>query len=278
MRVQIAEDSAGFSVKALLLFISSAILLRLVSVAGSVFFPGDGFVPTIVRVVLSLVSAAGLLLLNERFLQDAGFSPDRLGLRVTSSRLGWFVAGGVTITLLVTVMVGALWLLVPFHYERGPMRGAQLFWQSAEYFAGNWGEELMFRGYLLLVVARRFGLGPALLFTGVLFGLFHLPGLSGWTAVKMVGTTLLAGYLYAYGYLLTGTLWTAAGLHVVGNIVLHHLFGASNQSSIFVPVFNRPWPTSYDPGFVIWLLVLCPIIALAAWLEHRQRNKASSSK
>ncbi len=272
MPLPLAGSTRQFPIQSLLLFIAIAVLLRALTIAGWAVFPGNGLLPHIARIVVPLVAAAGLVRCNRKFLERDGIPPAALGLRPTPSRLGLFLVGATAITLIVAAVVGALWLIVPFHYQRGPMSVPQLVWQSAEYFAGNWGEELMFRGYLLLVVARRFGVPAALMFTGILFGLFHLPGLSGLSAVKMVGTTFLGGCLYAYGYLLTGTLWTAAGLHVAGNIVLHHLFGASNQPSLFTPVFREPWPTSYDPGFLAWLVVLVPVIALAAGLEHRRRS------
>lgn len=266
-----AGDSVTFPTRSLLLFVASAVVLRALAVAGSAFFPGDRLVPNLARVLILFLSAAGLVLLNRMFLDRDGFRRDVLGLRPAPAHLWGFLAGAVTITAVVAALFGVLWLLVPFHYVRGTLSAGQLVWHAAEYFSGNWGEELMFRGYLLLIIMRRFGLPSALIVTGVLFGLFHLPGMAGWSALKMVGTSFLGGCLYAYGYLLTRTLWTAAGLHVTGNIVLHHVFGASNQNSLFVPAFERPWPTSYDPGFVVWLVVFLPVIAVAAMLYRRRR-------
>lgn len=270
-----AGSPTQFPIKSFVLFVAGVILLRLLSVAGWALFPGEALILKIARVFIPLLFTAGLVALNQRMLSRDGFPPDALGLRPTRTRLGQFFAGAVAVTLIVGAIVGALWPIVPFHYERGAITASQFVWQSAEYFAGNWGEELIFRGYLLLIIARYFGLSRAIIVTSLLFGLFHLPGLSGATALKMVCTTSLGGCLYAYGYLLTGTLWTAAGLHVVGNIVLHHVYGASGQiNSIFVPKFHERWPVSYDPAFLVWIAVLVPIIALAAYIERRRRKAA----
>jgi membrane protease YdiL (CAAX protease family) len=139
-----------------------------------------------------------------------------------------------------------------------------------EYLGGNAGEELIFRAYLLLLLRRHCGLGWAVAITSLLFGLFHLPGLSGVAALKMIGTTFLGGSLFAVGFLLTNTLWTAIGMHVVGNVVLHQVLGLSgNPDSIFTPSFDRAWPASYDPALVAWFAVLIPVLAIA-WVRYRQ--------
>lgn len=265
-----AENRPPFPVKSLLLFITGAVMLRVLSMTGWAFFPGDGRVgPQLARVLIPLCFAAALVVLNQRLLRRDGFPADMLGLRPTFRRAGWFVMGGLVIIPVIGILVGALWLFVPFHYERGTLSFPALIWQSAEYFGGNSGEELIFRGYLLLILVRHLGLPRALIITGFLFGLFHLPGLSGLTALKMVCTTFLGACVYAYGYVLTGTLWTAIGMHVVANIVLHHVFGASGKPSLFTPVLHEAWPASYDPAFWVWVGVFVPVVALASVTARR---------
>lgn len=127
----------------------------------------------------------------------------------------------------------------------------------------------MFRGYLLLLLTRHFGLARGLFIVGLLFGLFHLPGLSGWAAAKMICTTMTWSYLFAYGFILTGSLWTALGMHMAGNIVLHHVAGLSAKPSLLTAVLHDPWPTSYDPAFVVWFAVSIPVLGFAAWRTRR---------
>ena len=258
--------------KSLVLFVIAVIALRAFAVLAWAFFPGSGLFPQLARVSIPLFVAIGLLVLNQRLLSRDGFPPDALGF--CARRIGWFFAGGIINAGIILLMAGALWLLVPFHWERGSLTWEKLGWQTAEYFAGNVGEELAFRGYLLLLLTRHFGLTRALFVVALLFGLFHLPGLSGWTAVKMVCTTAAWSFLFAYGYLLTGSLWTAVGLHVFGNAILHHVFGMSGGTSILTPVMHKPWPDDYDPAFCVWMAVSIPIAVGAALVGERLRSRA----
>jgi membrane protease YdiL (CAAX protease family) len=260
----------SFPVKSLLLFIAGAVVLRLLSIVGWVFFPGDGAVPQLGRILIPLCFSIALVGLNQRLLARDGFEPDALGLKPTKARAGAVLVSALLMVLIFAAMAAGLWLLVPFHYERGLLSLPAFSLRAVEYLGGNAGEELIFRGYLLLLLHRYCGLATALVITGILFGLFHLPGLSGLVAFKMICTTFLGGTLFAYGFLLTGTLWSAISLHVVGNIALHHVFGLSGgPTSLLTPVFEQPWPTTYDPAFLVWLAILIPVVITAACLNHR---------
>lgn len=242
-------------------------MLRLASIAGWAFFPGDGLGVRLARIIIPTVFTIGLVWLNHYTLRRDGWPPDSLGLRPNAGRGGWLVGGAAMMTLVVSLLLAALWVQVPFHFERGSMTWQAFVWRSVEYFPGNFSEELVFRGYLLLMLAKRWGEGRAVLITSFCFGLFHLPGLGGLVALKMIGTTFLGGCVFAYGFLFTRTLWTAVGMHVAGNIVLHHIYGASGGPSRWKPAFEAPWPSSYDPAFVSWLIVLVPLIGAAVWLR-----------
>jgi membrane protease YdiL (CAAX protease family) len=274
MPAQIAPAAPPFPWKSLLLFATGAVILRLLSMTAWVFFPGDRVVPQVARILIPLGFSAGLVVLNQRSLARDGFAFDVLGLKPTARHGGGFLAGAGVSAGIITLIGGVFWLLLPFHYQRGPLSFAALGLHAAEYLGGNAAEELVFRGYLLLLLRRQWGLMPALAITGLLFGLSHLPGLSGMAALKMVCTTFLGGCLFAYGFMLTGTLWTAIGLHVAGNIWLHQVLGLSGQRSILTPVMDRAWPDGYDPAFAAWLAIMIPVVAAAALQHQRQRQPA----
>jgi len=246
-----------FPVKSLAIFLIAALVLRMFGVLASAFFPGFGLFPQFARVTILLLAAIGLWALSQRVLLRDGFPPDALGLDL--HRIGWFFTGGFVITPVILLMAGAVWLMAPFHWERGSLTWPKLFWQTAEYFGGNFGEELIFRGYLLLLLTRYLRLTGALFTSALLFGIFHLPGLSGWTAAKMVSTTAAMSFLFAYGYIFTGSLWTAVGLHVFGNVSLHCVIGMSDGASILSPVIYGTWPKRYDPAFCALMAVTIPI-------------------
>jgi len=261
--VTTADSSrASFPTRSVIAFVVGAVVLRGLCVVAWAFFPGGDLFQQIVRIAVPLAMVAGLVSLNRALLYRDGFAADSLGLGFR--RFGWFAIGGAMIIPVLLLMAGALWLLVPFHWESGSLAWSRFGWQATEYFAGNFTEELAFRGYLLLILARYVGMHRALLIVALLFGVFHLPGLSGAAAFKMICTTALWSYLFAYGYLLTGTLWTAVGLHVIGNLVLHQGLGLSGGAALFTPVPHKPWPSTYDPAFWVWVTVSGMIVALLA--------------
>jgi membrane protease YdiL (CAAX protease family) len=276
MEIAAAPASAHLGVKrpfptaSLAGFVLGAVALRLLAMPAWMFFPERGFFAHSARVVIPLLVVGGLIVLNRTFLTRDGFPRDALGLGLR--RIGWFFAGGIMILPIILAMAGSLWLLVPFHWERGEMAWSQLAWKTAEYFAGNFGEELAFRGYFLVVLTRYLGLTRALLIGALLFGLFHLPGLSGTEAIKMVCTTGALSFVFAYGYVLTGSLWAAVGLHVFGNVILHEVLGMSGKSGIATMVFHEPWPSSYDPAFLVWLGVSIPVVVIGALIVRRFRR------
>src|SRR5688572_20079181 len=167
MEIAAARASAPLDVKrpfpaaSLAWFVLGAVVLRLLAIPAWMFFPERGVFAHSARVVIPLAVVAGLVVLNRTFLMRDGFPRDTLGLGLR--RIGWFFAGGILIVPVLLAMAGALWLLVPFHWERGAMSWSQVGWKTAEYFAGNFGEELAFRGYFLVVLARYLGLTRALL-------------------------------------------------------------------------------------------------------------------
>jgi membrane protease YdiL (CAAX protease family) len=256
-----------FPTASLAWFVLGAVVLRLLAIPAWMFFPERGLFAHSARVIIPLLVVAGFIVLNRTFLTRDGFPRHALGLGLR--RIGWLFAGGIMIVPIILAMAGALWLLVPFHWERGAMTWSQVAWKTAEYFAGNFGEELAFRGYFLVVLARYLGLTRALMIGALLFGLFHLPGMSGTEAIKMVCTTGALSFVFAFGYVLTGSLWTAVGLHVFGNVILHEVLGMGGRPGIATIVFHEPWPSSYDPAFLAWLVVSIPVLVIGALIVKR---------
>lgn len=241
-------------------FVVGAILLRSVAVLSWAWFPQTDGLQHAARILIPAAVTLGLVALNRGCLRRDDFDPIVLGLG--PRRIGWFVVGAIAITPVIFLMAGALWLAVPFHWERGSLNASPFLWQFAEYTAGNFGEELIFRGYLLLVLVRYLGLPRALGLTAMLFGLFHLPGLTGIVALKMVATTALGSVLFAAAYLLSGSLWTAVGAHAWGNALLHQALGLSGQPALLKVSWRAEWPKHYDPAFVAWISVTALCIAV----------------
>src|SRR5207247_1200909 len=92
----------------------------------------------------------------------------------------------------------------------------------------------------------------------ILFGLFHLPGLTGMAALKMVFTTAACSYVFAAAFLQTGTIWGAVALHLVANVALHKLTGLDGGAAILKPVLNSNYSHNFDAGF--WIFLTVPLL------------------
>lgn len=75
-------------------------------------------------------------------------------------------------------------------------------------------EEPLFRGVLMNIIADRYDLTKAVIFSSLLFGLLHFSGVSNefpwWMSVL---SATLGGFLFAQAYLLYGNLWMPLGIH-----------------------------------------------------------------
>jgi membrane protease YdiL (CAAX protease family) len=243
-------------------FFACAILLRVLFVAASWVFPAFQPFQNAARILIGIVTTLALVWLNRRFLLKERLADNSLGLSLRQS--SWFLSGGLLAIVFVGLIAGSEWPLNPFRWESGVLPGRDVAWHFAEYFGSNFTEELIFRGYLLLILQRSLGLARALLIASLLFGVFHLPGLSGISALKMICTTTLFSCVLGLVFIRTGSLWTAVGMHVVGNTVLHRVLGMSGEESVFRIEFMKP-PAAYDAGLIAYVVVSLVTITALFW-------------
>jgi membrane protease YdiL (CAAX protease family) len=95
---------------------------------------------------------------------------------------------------------------------------------------GSAGEELLFRGLILVLTARLFGIRTAMVVSALAFSLAHgaNPGASYIWMVRLGA----AGLLLAYSVFRSGSLWWAIGYHAGWNFASAPLFGAAGSGYI----------------------------------------------
>ena len=159
-------------------------------------------------------------------------------------------------------------------YVRNPSFG----WSSA-LFATWWTfkaalfEELIFRGAILHIALRKIGIWKACLMSAIAFGIYHWFSYEMFDrgVIPMIYVFLLtgaAGYMFAYAYARSGSIWAPFGLHF-GWIVVSIVFLSSGPlgESMFVPDGEGSpvsgwgelafflWQTVAVPGLVLWYYV-----------------------
>lgn len=83
-------------------------------------------------------------------------------------------------------------------------------------------EEILFRGLILGLLIKHFSNKKSILFSSILFGLWHLKNifyLDSQVIPQILYTMLFIGPLFAYITLKTKTIWPAVILHYLNNIL-----------------------------------------------------------
>jgi membrane protease YdiL (CAAX protease family) len=233
---------------------------------------------------------AALLVLWWRYLVDGCGAPAstrearRRGSRANAvSEDVWGLAIGVGLLGLVATLLlqGVLGRLVTLPQQRDidPTQYPALTvfaWVVMSAVVAGVVEETAFRGYMQGALERRYGLAPAIVVTGTVFGLIHF-------SHPEVGLVLLPFYLAVsavYGLLAAATNSTLPGmvLHAGGNVfsALGLLLGGRSEWQLTAEAPPTIWQAGIDAAFVANLAALVVAVAAAA-LAYRALFRAASA-
>jgi membrane protease YdiL (CAAX protease family) len=195
-------------------------------------------------------------------LRREGLSLASIGFDLRPSSGAWFGAGlllgaGITAVALfgAALFMGGKWTsgAATWLYGLAALNG---------YFWASLLEELLFRGFLLQRLIALWGRPLALGAIALAFGLFHLPGMSGIAALKMIGSTAMCSLFYSALVLRSGSLWSAVAAHLAMNWVLHTGLGGTGKTAFLTAVY----PTERSVGFDVAYWSFIVVLGAAAWL------------
>jgi len=179
-------------------------------------------------------------------LKRCGISKNILGLNFSKS---FFpnVLIGVTIGLTTILILAAILnFAIPYHFEHRLLGVADAVKRSYSFLLGAISEELLFRGFLLVVFAKRFGWRWGVLIMALPFGLYHFEG-----GLSLVVSTTFYSFVFALSFILTRSLWCAIITHAIMNILLHIITGLDGgTNSIYKLVVDKQWP-DYPIGLLM---------------------------
>lgn len=205
-----------------------ALFVGLVAAQSAGFWMADalhqwGVSLPVVYVALGGVEAvlmAVVLALLCRFLLGSSLAE----LRVRPFRLSpfWAVVAVVMplMVLVLSVIAGGHWQVADLSNE---MKWASVGWAVCYVgLATGFVEEAIFRGFLLAALEQRMGRTFAVVVPSVLFGIVHVMGrpMDVASFVQMVAAVSLVGILLSLITLETGTIWNAALIHAVWNMII----------------------------------------------------------
>lgn len=140
-------------------------------------------------------------------------------------------------------------------------------------------EEWAWRGFLLPRL-RPLGLWPALLLSGLIWGLWHLPGYVGTNAnaglIPFLVTVMFYGVLLGWLRLASGLIWPGVIAHATNNTLItgfvNVVFAADDQRAL-----SNPWTIGLS-GWPGWLVMLATIAALVVTGAFRLLDDSGSRK
>lgn len=229
---------------------------------GHAVFQGDHMLAHIGRALCAMTGIVTLVAGSRWLLRRDGIPTARLGLGRASRHGSPFAIGTAIAVTHSLLLVAALYAVAPFEISAGPLPVSSVVLAAAGNLTGSFVEELLFRGYLLVVLARWLGATKALWLLALPFGLFHFQGLGLPALGQMVLTAGAMHFIYGYAWIATRSLATAVALHAVGNTLLHEVLGTSKEGVLALH-FYAPLP---DGGP---FLVFFGVSAALAWLLSR---------
>ncbi|GAB3444029.1 type II CAAX endopeptidase family protein [Streptomonospora sediminis] len=139
-------------------------------------------------------------------------------------------------------------------------------------------EELIFRGVLFRIVEQRTGTWIALVLTGVLFGLMHLPNpnASLWGAIAIA---IEAGGMLTAAYIATRSLWLPIGLHLGWNLAGSAIFSTEVSGNNTAQGLVDSWMSGpalitgggFGPEGSLYSIAFCLLATMVfLWLAHRR--------
>ena len=157
-----------------------------------------------------------------------------------------FNKNGMVPEYLFGIVIGALMISIPalacllsgsMSFSLGTSSPIMIVFFFLAFILQGLGEEVLFRGYLLMSLTRRNKEWVAIIVSSVMFSLFHLPN-SGFNAVAFINITLF-GIFAAVFMLKRGSIWAVSAIHTAWNFLQGNVFGVSvSGNPKFESVFN----------------------------------------
>ena len=217
--------------------------------------------------------------LDHRAFQD-------LGLRWHAEAARDLIAGVVMAGLMMAAIYALEWALgwlqfQAFAWQTQPVSQvvqASLLMLVA-YVLTGWGEELLFRGYIMQNLISGLNEYWGVVLSAILFALVHLA--NPHPSIDAVIGLVLSGMFFAWAYLRTRLLWLPIGIHIGWNFFEGTVFGfpvsGTNpfmllRQSVSGPAVITGGPFGPEAGLVLLLALLIGFLLIFAYTRNREAS------
>ncbi|HZD57552.1 MAG TPA: type II CAAX endopeptidase family protein [Anaerolineales bacterium] len=266
-------------------------LILLLSVVFSIPFtsillqsPNRNTIFFLVNGVVGALTYTGSVYIARRWLDHRSFL--NLGLRWRARAVQDLIAGVVMAGLMMAAIYALEWALgwlqfEAFAWQTQPVSQvvqASLLMLVA-YVLTGWGEELLFRGYIMQNLISGLNEYWGVVLSAILFALVHLA--NPHPSIDAVIGLVLSGIFFAWAYLRTRLLWLPIGIHIGWNFFEGTVFGfpvsGTNpfmllRQSVSGPEVITGGPFGPEAGLVLLLALLIGFLLIFAYTRNREAS------
>lgn len=258
--------------RSLIIFFVAAFLAWELQVTAQTLFYTSEWGHFIIRTTAILISDIFLVATSYWMLKRNNISYKTLGLNLSKHTLISFLIGSVIGIVTIFITAFCLRLIIPYHFAFSSLNTTKILRECYSYLLGALLEELIFRGYLVIVLSQLLGWRLSLLIMALPFGLFHLQG--GHGGLSIVISTTLYSFIFGFSFILTRSLWSAVAAHASVNVLLHVLTGLDGgNTSVYHIVFDKSLPNSNNILLISMASVIIICLVLYSIIHWRQRKQ-----
>jgi membrane protease YdiL (CAAX protease family) len=199
-----------------------------------------------------------------------------LGFQPTKSRVVDFIFGIVSSAILCAVCLYLIAVVTGTTLSINPDFTVVTFFSSSFWTLESvLGEELLFRGALLYIAIKQFGLKSGCIFSSIAFGIYH------WFSYGVLGEihqmiyifvlTGIGGLLFAYAFALTKSLYLPVGLHFGWNLINVVVFSGGPLGKQML--LYSDGHQLEGPWIIIIFVYQITVLPFVTWFYLRGRNR-----
>lgn len=223
--------------------------------------------------LLVIIIVSGLLLhvLEKQTISVLGIAPNR-------KHLIQFLIGVLLIVVINVSMFSVETLVKNVKWEHKMVDFDLMFKAILYHFKSALTEDLVFRGAILFILIQRIGARWAILISAICFGIYHVfsYGMLGERLVLMVYVILatgFAGYVWAYVFHKTNSIYLGLGLHFGYNMIMACFYPAHPFGELlFAEISKVPlseWNEFYYALFRGFYPSVLSLIVVQLMLRHK---------
>lgn len=203
-----------------------------------------------------------------------------LGFYPTSTRMRSLLLFFLVAALFPVIETGLRIQFFKERYQFNPLVNVKLVWEGFRWnLISVLYEELIFRGALLYILIKRWGAKQGMLVSAIAFGIYH------WFSYNLFGNiiamiyvfiiTALMGWVLAYAYVKTRSMYIAIGFHLGWNFTNGFIFSkGSIGNGVLMLAKEQPVVTvSYFAYYTITILPIILAISCCYFLVWKSRDQ-----